>query len=330
MTIGPSDRRTAGSVTRADVPFVVLALAAGALLLYLGRSLTFWHDEWRSITFDGGIVDYFRPVNEHWSTFPLALYRATFEIVELRSYLPYLAQVIVLHLVAVSGAYVLMRRRLGPFRRHAAGAAVAVARSGSGESLLGISDRIRRVSGVRSLGAGVIERQGRYASFRRLGTAGRLADGFRNRALLRRRSRGSDAFDSSVRRAPRRRRRPRSRISCGTCFWAAMPSVRRRARRALSRSLGSAARHRLLGRVDGRPRQAPDARRRSGSPSSHFCVPSPSTSVARAGAGARDRLSSRSRVDVCGDRDRAGGPRLRLHDARPLRLRRRVPSRSCV
>jgi hypothetical protein len=102
-------------VTRADVPFIVAAVATGALLLYLGRSLTFWHDEWRSITFDGGFVDFFRPVNEHWSTFPLALYRATFELVELRSYLPYLAQVIVLHVVAVVGAYVLMRRRVGPF-----------------------------------------------------------------------------------------------------------------------------------------------------------------------------------------------------------------------
>ena len=39
----------------------------------------------------------------------------TFEIVELRSYLPYLAQVIALHLAAVTGAYVLMRRRVGPF-----------------------------------------------------------------------------------------------------------------------------------------------------------------------------------------------------------------------
>ncbi len=81
---------------------MVAPVATGALLLYLGRSLTFWYDEWRSITFDGGFVDYLRPVNEHWSTFPLALYRATFELVELRSYLPYLAQVIVLHLVAVA------------------------------------------------------------------------------------------------------------------------------------------------------------------------------------------------------------------------------------
>jgi hypothetical protein len=97
-----------------DVPFVALALASGALLLYLGRSLTFWYDEWRSITFEGSGLDYLRPVNEHWSTFPLLLYRATFHLVELRSYLPYLAELIVLHVVAVSAAYVLMRRRLGP------------------------------------------------------------------------------------------------------------------------------------------------------------------------------------------------------------------------
>lgn len=103
------------AVTRSDVPFVVASVAAGALLLYLGRSLTFWFDEWRSVTFEGGLVDYFRPVNEHWSTFPLAMYRATFSIVGLQSYLPYLAQVVVLHLIAVVGAYVLMRRRCGRF-----------------------------------------------------------------------------------------------------------------------------------------------------------------------------------------------------------------------
>jgi hypothetical protein len=99
---------------RADIPFVVIALASGAVLLYLGRSLTFWEDEWRSITFQGGLLDYLRPVNQHWSTIPLALYRLTFRFVGLHSYLPYLAQVVVLHLGAVAGAYALMRRRLGP------------------------------------------------------------------------------------------------------------------------------------------------------------------------------------------------------------------------
>ena len=96
-----------------NVPILILAAIAGALLLYLGRSMTFWQDEWGSITFDGGPLDLIRPVNEHWSTFPLLLYRATFELVGLHSYLPYLTQVVVLHLISVGAAYVLIRRRTG-------------------------------------------------------------------------------------------------------------------------------------------------------------------------------------------------------------------------
>jgi hypothetical protein len=106
--------RRASRIDHADTVFVVAALVTGVVLLYLGRSLTFFHDEWRSITFDGGPIDYLRPVNEHWSTLPLLLYRATFGIVELHSYLPYLAELVVLHLIAVSGAYVVMRSRVGP------------------------------------------------------------------------------------------------------------------------------------------------------------------------------------------------------------------------
>ena len=96
-----------------DLPFVVAAALAALTVLYLGRSLTFWHDEWRSITFDGGWSDFLRPVNEHWSAFPLLLYRATFHVVGLDSYVPYLAEVVVLHAIAVAGAYVLVRRRIG-------------------------------------------------------------------------------------------------------------------------------------------------------------------------------------------------------------------------
>jgi hypothetical protein len=99
---------------RWDLVFTGLALGSGALLLYLGRSFTFWEDEWRSITFDGGFLDYIRPVNQHWSTFPLLLFRGTFEIVGLRSYIPYLAEVVTLHLIAVAGVYALVRKRLGP------------------------------------------------------------------------------------------------------------------------------------------------------------------------------------------------------------------------
>jgi hypothetical protein len=95
------------------VPIVLLGVIAGVVLLYLGRSMTFWQDEWNFITFDGGPLDLIRPVNEHWSTVPLLLYRATFALVGLHSYLPYLAQVVVLHLISVAASYVLIRRRAG-------------------------------------------------------------------------------------------------------------------------------------------------------------------------------------------------------------------------
>ncbi|MGH3480228.1 MAG: hypothetical protein ACRDQD_25750, partial [Nocardioidaceae bacterium] len=108
--------RTSGVLERArsELPFLVIAAFSGAALLFLGRGLTFYNDEWRWIAFDGGLIDYFRPHNEHWSTIPLLLYRGTFHFVELHSYLPYLAAVVAMHLAAVSGAYVLMRRRLPP------------------------------------------------------------------------------------------------------------------------------------------------------------------------------------------------------------------------
>ena len=96
-----------------NTPIVILGFIAAVVLLYLARSMTFFQDEWGSIAFSGGALDFIRPVNEHWSTFPLLIYRATFAVVGLHSYLPYVAEVIVLHLVAVAAAYVLIRRRGG-------------------------------------------------------------------------------------------------------------------------------------------------------------------------------------------------------------------------
>ena len=107
--------REAGGVSWRDLPFAGAAALSAGTILYLGRSLTFWNDEWRSITFDGGWLDFFRPLNEHWSTIPLLAYRATFHVVGLDSYLPYLAQLVILHVIAVGGTYVLVRRRLGRF-----------------------------------------------------------------------------------------------------------------------------------------------------------------------------------------------------------------------
>ena len=110
---GAGATRRARSVGAADLPFLALAVLAVALVVYLGRSSTFWNDEWRFITFDGSGLDYLRPFNEHWNTLPLLLYRATYAVVGLRTYLPYLLEVVVLHVVAVAAAYVLVRARLG-------------------------------------------------------------------------------------------------------------------------------------------------------------------------------------------------------------------------
>ena len=112
MTDAPTRPSRLGQVTP-DLPIVLLGAGAAVILMVLGRSMTFWQDEWGSITFAGGPVDFFRPVNEHWSTIPLLMYRATFSVIGLGSYLPYLGEVIVLHLVAVTATYLLLRPRTG-------------------------------------------------------------------------------------------------------------------------------------------------------------------------------------------------------------------------
>ena len=130
------------------------AASAGVVLLYLARSMTFWQDEWGSIAFNGGRLDIIRPVNEHWSTIPLLLYRATFALVGLHSYLPYIAEVIALHLVAVAAAFVLIRRRVDGSSRHSrasrCSSSAAGRRTCSGRSRPGSSVRSRSGCGARS------------------------------------------------------------------------------------------------------------------------------------------------------------------------------------
>ncbi len=101
--------------TRADITFVALLDVAGVVFLYLGRSLTFWHDEWRSITFSGGAIDYPEAGERALVDVSAPALQSHFQgRSSFDTYLPYLAEVIVLHLLAVAGAYVLMRRRVDP------------------------------------------------------------------------------------------------------------------------------------------------------------------------------------------------------------------------
>jgi hypothetical protein len=119
-----------GAAIRRHAVFLALAVLAGAVLVYLARRTTFWQDEWSVIDYQRSLADILRPLNEHWSTIPILLYRTTFSIVGLHSYLPYIAQVIVLHLIAVAAAYVLMVTRIG--RLAAAIASIPLLLLGSG------------------------------------------------------------------------------------------------------------------------------------------------------------------------------------------------------
>ena len=112
---------------------LVAALVVGLpILLWLGRGLTFFSDEWAFIESRslGDPGTWLPPHNEHWSTLPILLYRALVETVGITSYVPYLAVVVALHGVVVVLVYFLVRRSAGPIV--GLGAAVLILFFGSG------------------------------------------------------------------------------------------------------------------------------------------------------------------------------------------------------
>lgn len=118
--------RGPGGLLLGDVLFALAALVAVALILYLGRYTTFYHDEWsfivdrRAWTLDA----FMRPHNEHWVLVPAIVYKLLFSTVGLRSYLPYLLVLMAVHVAAASSVYVLMRRLNGQIPALAAGTLV--------------------------------------------------------------------------------------------------------------------------------------------------------------------------------------------------------------
>ena len=94
---------------------MLASLGAVVTLLWLGRGLTFFADEWavmaeRSISLD----NFLKPFNEHWLGVTTVVYRLLLETVGLSSYMPYLAILALLHVVVVAEVYVLARRAAGP------------------------------------------------------------------------------------------------------------------------------------------------------------------------------------------------------------------------
>jgi hypothetical protein len=110
---GVSDRSTAIRMTLAGIGWAPLVLATGALLVlvWLGRDMTFYHDEFafllmRDLSWNG----IFGPHNEHLSATLVVLYRTLLGTVGTVSYWPYLGVTFALHLAVAAIVYVVVRR----------------------------------------------------------------------------------------------------------------------------------------------------------------------------------------------------------------------------
>jgi len=117
---------------RSGAVFVLAAVGAFALLLAIAHRFSFWQDEWSFIG-RADLLDpssWLEPHNEHWSTLPSIAYGLTLGLVGLSSYLPYLVQVLGLHLLVAAGVFVLVRRRSGPLPGLAAGILILLLGSG--------------------------------------------------------------------------------------------------------------------------------------------------------------------------------------------------------
>jgi hypothetical protein len=101
-------------------PIVALGISAAAafvLVMYLGRGIGFYFDEWNfALDRRGHSLDTFlEPHNEHMVLVPVVVYKLLFAIVGLGHHWPYLAVLLVMHLLLGIGVYLLARPRLGPW-----------------------------------------------------------------------------------------------------------------------------------------------------------------------------------------------------------------------
>jgi hypothetical protein len=95
-------------------PLAALLFAA-LVIMWAGRGLIFYLDEWAFITGRlGGSVDtYLRPHNEHLMAFPVAAFKALFVTVGIGDYWPYRLAVALGHLACVALLFAIARRRVG-------------------------------------------------------------------------------------------------------------------------------------------------------------------------------------------------------------------------
>jgi len=111
---GSSERSAShwGVQRNAVVLFVAAEVVAFPLLLVWGRRGWFTQDDWDflSARTAGNVADLFRAHFQHWTTLPVLVYRLMWVLFGMRSYTPYQALVIALHLIAAALVLWVMRR----------------------------------------------------------------------------------------------------------------------------------------------------------------------------------------------------------------------------
>jgi hypothetical protein len=102
-------------IRRARLIVVAMAIVAGAAILWLSHSYTFYFDEWTFILTapDWSWSTYLQPHNEHPVMLPRLIYAALLSTVGLRSYLPYMAALLALHATSAVLLFEIVRRRAG-------------------------------------------------------------------------------------------------------------------------------------------------------------------------------------------------------------------------
>jgi hypothetical protein len=119
------EARANRSARLALAAFVGVAIAVLPIVLLLARRYWFFWDEWDFLAgrTTGNLDDLLRPHNEHWSTLPILVYRALWNLFGIRTYVPYQVVGVALHVTVAALLRVVMRRaRVGPWIATAAAA----------------------------------------------------------------------------------------------------------------------------------------------------------------------------------------------------------------
>jgi hypothetical protein len=106
----PAPRLPSIALGPSDLAFLALLIVGSAFIFWLGRSTTFFKDD---LVFVGErppfALDYLMiPHNEHWSALVKLPFQILFSVVGLRSYLPYLALLLIANAAAILAVYVVV------------------------------------------------------------------------------------------------------------------------------------------------------------------------------------------------------------------------------